>query len=165
MEGNREAEWCEILAELYSDFCLDTSQPDTVMKEVQRRRDVSSRAASQPASLGDDQVYSAMRAAPSIPPFALEHSFRIEQQESPFPTAKVMCCVPDRAKATAWEATWCMLSTISSTKDLLLVFHNWLEKSWDEQNDFQFLIAEGISTTDFPCLTRQVASSSEGFQR
>lgn len=164
MEGNREAEWCEILAELYSDFCFDTSQPDTVMREVERRG-VSSGAASQPASLGYDQVFSAMRAAPNIPAFALEHSFRIEQEESPFPTAKVMCCVPDRAKATAWEATWRMLSTMSSTKDLPLDFCNWLEKSWDEQNDSQFLRGEGISTTDFPCLTRHVASSSEGFQR
>lgn len=40
MVGNQEAGWCEILAELYSDFCLDTSQPDTAMEGVQRRRDV-----------------------------------------------------------------------------------------------------------------------------
>ena len=122
-------------------------------------------AASQPACLGYDQVFfSYERAAPTIPPFTLEHSFGIEQEESLFPTAEAMCRAPDRAKATAWAATWGTLSTISSTNDLLLVFCGWLEKSWDEQNDSQFLIAEGISTTDFPRLTSHISSSSEGFQ-
>lgn len=36
MEGNQKAGWCGILAKLYSDFGLDTSQPNTVMKAVER---------------------------------------------------------------------------------------------------------------------------------
>ena len=120
--------------------------------------------ASQPACWGYDQVFSATRATLSIPLFALEQNFRTEQEEIPFPTAEKMCCAPDRAKASTWETTWGMLPIISRTKDLPLVICCCSEKSWDKQNDSQFLIADGISSTDFPHLTSHVASSSEGFQ-
>lgn len=84
-ERKSGTERCEILTELHSGFCCDTSQPGTVMREAENKWDVLSKGQA-PSSLLRlwPNLFSAARAALSAPPFAPQHTFGMEQKKTCF---------------------------------------------------------------------------------